>query len=147
MNQTDTNLEALRRIVSQVRLFREDPNNLYKGAYSPELTHYLKQRLETQEVIRITAKELTSPAAQSYGDLSGERSYWELTIADNGIGFDPLYSQQIFTIFQRLHDQKEYTGTGIGLALCKKIVENQRGYIGASSQPGQGATFTVVLPM
>jgi len=99
-----------------------------------------------EPVIRITARELAAPAAQSYGDLSRERSYWEITIADNGIGFDPLYSQQIFTIFQRLHDKKAYTGTGIGLALCKKIVENHQGYIEASSQPGQGATFTVVLP-
>jgi signal transduction histidine kinase len=70
-----------------------------------------------------------------------------LTIADNGIGFDNQYKEQIFTIFQRLHSRNEYEGTGIGLATCRKIVERHGGHIDADGKPGEGATFSVTLPM
>lgn len=69
-----------------------------------------------------------------------------IEIRDNGIGFDQQYADQIFSIFQRLHRKTEYSGTGIGLAMCKKIVENHHGQISAQSQPGQGATIHLVLP-
>lgn len=70
-----------------------------------------------------------------------------LTVSDNGIGFEPRYESRIFRIFERLHGRNEYPGTGIGLALCRKIVDRHGGTIEASSEPGQGATFTVRLPM
>ncbi len=76
-----------------------------------------------------------------------EGKYTEITFADNGIGFDQQYENKIFTIFQRLHGKQEYPGTGIGLALCKKIVENHSGYITAKSEVGKGATFYVYLPL
>lgn len=72
--------------------------------------------------------------------------YLELVISDNGIGFDQKYLGKIFTIFQRLNDRVNYSGTGIGLALCKKIVENHSGYITARSAPGDGASFFIYLP-
>jgi signal transduction histidine kinase len=71
---------------------------------------------------------------------------WEIRFKDNGIGFDEQYKEKIFQIFQRLHGNEEYSGTGIGLAICKKIVENHNGTITASSSPGEGATFTVFIP-
>jgi PAS domain S-box-containing protein len=71
--------------------------------------------------------------------------YLKLTFADNGIGFDEKYSTQIFGLFQRLHGKQSYAGTGIGLALCKRIVENHNGFITAQSEPGKGATFTIYL--
>jgi len=74
------------------------------------------------------------------------KQYVELRFRDNGIGFDNRYREQIFTIFQRLHGWQQYSGTGIGLALCKKIVENHHGYITAEGEPGRGATFIVYLP-
>ena len=70
----------------------------------------------------------------------------EVTVSDNGIGFDQKYADRIFTIFQRLHGRTTYEGTGIGLAICRKIVERHGGTIVALSQPEQGATFVVDLP-
>lgn len=75
-----------------------------------------------------------------------EDEQWQIEIADNGIGFDEKYLDRIFAIFQRLHGREQYEGTGIGLAVCQKIVERHRGTITARSQPGQGTTFIVTLP-
>lgn len=69
-----------------------------------------------------------------------------ITFTDNGIGFDQKYAEQIFKVFQRLHNRNEFSGTGIGLALCKRIVENHKGSIKATSVPGRGTTITITLP-
>ncbi|RZJ72150.1 ATP-binding protein [Flavobacterium sp.] len=75
-----------------------------------------------------------------------EKTYVELVFSDNGIGFEQKYADQIFTIFQRLNQRTSFSGTGIGLALCKKIVENHQGFIKAESQTGKGASFYIYLP-
>jgi len=72
--------------------------------------------------------------------------YYRITISDNGIGFDPRYDDKIFDLFQRLHSKNKYSGTGIGLAICKKIIENHDGFITAHGEPDKGATFIVYLP-
>jgi light-regulated signal transduction histidine kinase (bacteriophytochrome) len=69
-----------------------------------------------------------------------------LSVHDNGIGFDEKYSEKIFAMFQRLHGRSEYEGTGVGLAVCRRITDRHGGTIQAKSQPGQGATFIVRLP-
>ncbi len=72
--------------------------------------------------------------------------YYAISIVDNGIGFDKEYSQKVFQLLFRLHDKAQYPGTGIGLAICKKIVDNHMGYIWVDSTPGDGAQFVVFLP-
>lgn len=80
-------------------------------------------------------------------NLTGDKEYCHLSIADNGIGFESQYSEKIFEVFQRLHTRSEYSGTGIGLAIVKKIVENHNGIISAKGVPDKGAVFDIYLPV
>jgi signal transduction histidine kinase len=79
--------------------------------------------------------------------IDDERLWCRLRFADQGIGFEPQYAERVFSLFQRLHGRDEYSGTGIGLALCRKIIERHGGIISAQSEPGEGAVFTIFLPM
>ncbi len=84
---------------------------------------------------------------QRAGSGASVREVCRLTVADNGIGFDEKYVDRIFTPFQRLHSREEYAGTGMGLAICRRIVERHEGTITARSSPGGGSTFVVMLPV
>lgn len=75
------------------------------------------------------------------------RALCQIMVQDNGIGFDPKYLDRIFRTFQRLHGRDAYPGNGIGLAICRRIVERHGGSITAASEPGQGAIFTITLPI
>lgn len=88
-----------------------------------------------------------APVVTVCGRALGDGHTVEIAVSDNGIGFEGRYAERIFGTFQRLHGRGEYEGTGIGLSVCRKIVERHHGQITASSHPGKGATFTFVLPI
>lgn len=98
-------------------------------------------------VIEITAEILSENAIKQYPKLLPDIKYVHIRFQDNGIGFEQKYAEQIFTIFQRLNTRNSYSGTGIGLALCKKIIENHQGFINATGEPDKGAVFNIILPV
>ena len=98
-------------------------------------------------LIRISSRILAREEVLAYHQLNARWAHCEIIISDNGIGFDQNFSTQIFTIFQRLHGRSEFEGTGIGLALCKKIVENHDGEIFAHAKEGAGSSFHVIVPV
>jgi PAS domain S-box-containing protein len=90
------------------------------------------------------------PIVKIYSEIviqENDVQMYQITVQDNGIGFDEKYCERIFQVFQRLHGRSEYDGTGIGLAICRKIIERHEGNITAKGQPGQGAKFIVNLPI
>lgn len=95
---------------------------------------------------RINISCKTWKGSELHPELEAGKNYQLLQFTDNGIGFDMQYSKKIFEIFQRLHGKHEYSGTGIGLAICKKIVESHDGLMTAESIPGEGSTFNIYLP-
>ncbi len=90
---------------------------------------------------------MKGPVLPDNPGINHNLSYYRLVFQDNGIGFEKEYAEQIFGMFQRLQNRKDYSGTGIGLALCRKIVEGHGGIIVAESAVGKGATFIVYLPV
>jgi len=104
-------------------------------------------RKDTPSQIHITSKMLSPAEVQEKTILNRERQYVQLVFTDNGIGFGQEYAEKIFQLFTRLHGKSEYEGTGIGLGLCRKIVQNHKGDIYAVSEPGKGSAFYVILPV
>ena len=98
-------------------------------------------------VITITSRLLEEEEVTKYAVRQASGAYCELIFHDNGIGFNPEFAEQIFIIFKRLHDKQSYSGTGIGLALCRRIVDNHGGEIFAVSEMDKGAAFHVILPV
>ncbi|HEX2607917.1 MAG TPA: ATP-binding protein, partial [Flavisolibacter sp.] len=134
--QLDT-LPVLRAIRIQMQqLFYNLINNALKFS-----------RPEVAPVIEITAGMITESERNQGFHLDPHLEYSRIVIRDNGIGFDPDSSGKIFGMFQRLHSRMEYSGTGIGLALCKKVVMNHMGALYAQSEPGKGSAFIILLPV
>jgi signal transduction histidine kinase len=139
--------EVLQRILTDLRMAIEE-----SGA---EVTHdplptvwgdatQLGQVLQNLLSNALKFRDQAPPQVHITARLDGGQ--WVFSVSDNGIGIDPQYAERIFVIFQRLHTKKAYPGTGIGLAICKKIVERHGGRIWVESQPGRGATFFFTLP-
>lgn len=98
-------------------------------------------------VIKVAVQPISGAAVSIHSELDANRSYVRISVLDNGIGFDQKSAEIMFKLFQRLHSRDKYPGTGIGLALCKKVVHNHGGEIWAESDSTSGATFHVILPI
>ncbi|WP_185716251.1 sensor histidine kinase [Larkinella knui] len=134
--------------ISPLPTVQGDPTQL-RQLFQNLLGNALKfHRPEVPPLIEIKASSVTHQAlpaeVKPVRDAAG---YHRVDVIDNGIGFDQKYVQRIFQVFQRLHGRSEYSGTGIGLAICEKVVANHGGAITVRSRPGQGAVFQVYLPI
>lgn len=118
-----------------------------KQLFNNLISNSLKfSKTDNQPVIEISCEEIEGKDVEGIDGVRKENKYYHLQFKDNGIGFEPEYAERIFVIFQRLHGRNEYEGTGIGLAICKRVVVNHDGIIRAESKPNEGATFDVYLP-
>ena len=104
-------------------------------------------KVDVAPVIEIGSRKLTRKDIKSHAQLDDKLIYYEITFKDNGIGFDQKYAEKIFTMFQRLGSGGDYAGTGIGLAICKKVVQTYYGLIFAEGLEDKGAVIHVILPL
>lgn len=133
-----------RNILPPVNAVPLQMNQLFYNLLINALKFY---REDLPLLITVLWRQLPADRAKQYPELQEDLSYIEIVFSDNGIGFEQEFAEQIFQIFERLHPADEYEGTGVGLALCKKIVENHFGHIFAASREGEGASFHVILPL
>ena len=124
----ELNAEVLLSPLPEVSVDASQISRLFQNLIS----NSMKFRRDEPPRIEISAREVPG--------------YWEFCIKDNGIGIEEKFYDRIFEVFQRLHAQQDYTGTGIGLSLCKRIVERHKGEIWVESVTGEGSTFYFTLP-
>ena len=133
-------------IVKGLKSIEADPEQIHQMLKNLIHNAIKFQKTGEHPKILITGKMLKNSRMLSE-HTANPTQYFELTVQDNGIGFEEKYRSKIFSIFQRLHTRSNYQGTGIGLAICQKVVERHGGYIRVKSEPGNGATFIVTLPV
>jgi signal transduction histidine kinase len=97
-------------------------------------------------VIDVRSEKMDPADLSNFIKYTRNRDFYKITVQDNGIGFDDKYAEDIFRVFKRLHNYQDYEGTGVGLSICKKIVERHNGFIRAESQIDRGSTFIIGLP-
>ncbi|MEA5506035.1 PAS domain-containing protein [Halotia wernerae UHCC 0503] len=127
--------------VGELPIIKADPLQIHQLLQNLIGNALKFHRPHTPPVVKVYSQFLNSQSDQ----ISADSEMCQIVVEDNGIGFEEKYIDRIFNIFQRLHGRKEYEGTGMGLAICRKIVERHHGRITAQSQPGQGAKFIVIL--
>jgi light-regulated signal transduction histidine kinase (bacteriophytochrome) len=131
-------------LINQMPKLNVNPG-LIKPLFQNLIGNALKySKKDTEPIIKITSEISTNSNGKS---KDSKLKYCRIYIEDNGIGFDQKYAEEIFGMFKRLHHNTEFEGTGIGLALCKKIVEQHKGYISARSKINEGSTFIISIPV
>lgn len=139
INETKALIEAEPLPLARVLAFQ------FRQLLANLLSNALKyQRPEVIPHIQINCAVISGQELHQIG-ATAER-YFCISVQDNGIGFDQQYAERIFELFQRLHGRSEYKGTGIGLAICRKIMQNHHGFLLAEGRPGEGSTFRIYLP-
>ncbi len=116
-----------------------------KPGVAPRIT--IRTKVLDGKKIRMLNLQTKNIGAQNYASFLPKSKYCHIQYTDNGIGFDTKYKERIFVVFQRLHSKEEYHGTGMGLAICKRIIENHHGFITADGELGKGAIFNVYFPL
>lgn len=147
LNEMEEDLRAKKAkvVVDKLPVLYVNPS-LIKPLFHNLIGNALKyQKKEVEPFVKITS-DITTPVNGKAAKDQVNR-YCRIFVEDNGIGFDQKYAEEIFGMFKRLHHNTEFEGTGIGLALCKKIVEQHRGFISARSKINEGSTFIVSIPM
>jgi signal transduction histidine kinase len=139
--------EVLEQVTTNLRLAIDESNARITHESVPVVEADATQLVQLfQNLIANAIKFCSALPPQIHISAEKEDPYWVFSIRDNGIGLDPEFADRIFAIFQRLHSRKDYPGTGIGLAICKRIVERHGGTIWVTSAPGEGSTFCFTLP-
>jgi signal transduction histidine kinase len=131
--------------IPSIEGIREQIKRLFQNIISNAIKF---RKPDINPLIRISGRLVSRESVISEGLAVNEKvpMYVRIEIADNGIGFDEKYADQIFNVFQRLHGKLDFEGTGIGLAICKKIASNNRGFVFAKSIVGVGSKFIIILP-
>jgi light-regulated signal transduction histidine kinase (bacteriophytochrome) len=140
--------QVLRQVLTNLRLAIDESGAKITHEFLPEVEADATQLVQLfQNLIANAIKFCGKGSPRIYVSVQKEDQSWVFSIQDNGIGIDLDFADRVFTIFQRLHTREEYPGTGIGLAICKKIVERHGGSIWVKSKVGEGSTFYFTLPV
>lgn len=142
MNETNAGVEV-GILPAQVEGYESQISQLFQNIISNSIKY---SRPGVPPHIRITATEVSGSDIESVRPIDEKKKFHKITLSDNGIGFDDKYREKIFIIFQRLHGKSEYSGSGIGLATAKRVVDNHNGYITAHGEENKGADFNIYLP-
>ncbi|MCA9873559.1 MAG: GAF domain-containing protein [Anaerolineales bacterium] len=143
-----TDCEAvLQQVLSNLHLTIQETNAIIHHDPLPTLMADSMQLTQLWQNLLSNALKFSETQPEIYIGAKRENQHWLFWVKDNGIGLEVEYGERIFAIFQRLHTLEEYPGTGIGLAICRKIVERHNGRIWVESEPGAGATFYFTLPV
>ncbi len=139
-------IQEKKAVINCARLPTITGNPIQLGQLFSNLIGNSLKYCNVKPVIKISSRIVRKEQIEDAPNTLTEREYHQIDFQDNGIGFEEEYRILIFSLFQRLHSKQEYAGAGIGLALCKKIVENHHGFISANAEIGKGAIFSVYLP-
>jgi light-regulated signal transduction histidine kinase (bacteriophytochrome) len=148
LSDLETTIERLNAKVELLELpmIEADPlqmRQLLQNLIGNGLKFHIKDQIP---VVKVYSETINKPHRVLRGKFPNQ-DFCKVVVEDNGIGFDDKYSDRIFAVFQRLHGRSEYEGTGVGLAICRKIVERHGGTITAESAPGKGAKFIFTIPL